>query len=97
MQKLFEIYTDSGEDWHNSSLVQTNTRTDECARTGQENYRTFRSLVQEHGELNASRLRADKKAKQALSGNAYEDTPWWMKHPDFPDLEVSGLKLIMNL
>ena len=95
MQKLFEIYTEAGEDWHASSLVQHNSRTEECARSGQENYRTFRSLVQEHGQTNAENLRRDKKAKQAKSGDAYEDTPWWMTHPDFPTLEVIWLQLLV--
>ena len=88
MQSLFKLYMESGEDWNKCSLVQNNTRVSKRVRTGNEVYKTYRSLVQEHGQDAADKIRSEKKSLQSRFGDAYEDCPYWMKHPDLRDLEV---------
>ncbi|CAE7191581.1 CLE-4A-2, partial [Symbiodinium sp. CCMP2456] len=51
-------------------------------------YKTYRTLVKEFGQEAADKIRTEKKSLQARLGNAYEDSPHWMKHPDLRDYEM---------
>ena len=82
------MWVDSEEEWLRSTIVQQAEFTSKTKFSGDEQYVTFKELVQRHGQENAEKLRDTKKAAQ-LNGPAYEDVPWWFQHPDFPDLEVS--------
>ena len=88
MQSIFKLYMESGEDWHQCSLVQNNSRKNKRVRTGNEVYKTYRTLVKDYGQEAADKIRTEKKSLQARLGDAYEDSPYWMKHPDLRDLEV---------
>ena len=66
-----------------SDLVVDARRKRETTRRGQNIYRTFKSLREEHGEAKAKELRTEKKLLQATNGDFSENCPCWMSHPDF--------------
>ena len=89
MGELFQAYLDADEDWLASSVVQTHSSKHSLQMTGNEAYVSYKDLKAEHGEELATRLRDDKKRRQAQSGDLLPDVPHWFAHPDFPDVPAA--------
>ncbi|CAE7252570.1 unnamed protein product, partial [Symbiodinium sp. KB8] len=96
LKELFKMYVDSGFNWMNSELVVQANRLHQTAISGARTYQSFKSLVEKHGEAKAKTLRAEKQAKQRISGDYMCDVPWHMSHPDFPNDEDEELFLVFE-
>ncbi|CAE7355079.1 unnamed protein product, partial [Symbiodinium necroappetens] len=94
--ELLTLFAECGENWAECKISSTTSTDDATSVQGGQIYKRYKDLVAEHGKENADRLRAEKKAKQAALGNAYENVPWWYTHPDFADLEDYELYLVWD-
>lgn len=84
LQKLFEDWLSSGEDWGKSSthlnyIAKTGTR-----KRGKHVYVTFKTLKERFG-LSAKVIRDKKYELEAKRAAGDTSEAWWTKHPELPD------------
>ena len=84
---LYEEWLSAGEDWQQSAIVCNAQRDLKQRKRGKFILQDVKTLRNRFGNALARQLRDEKKALED-SKSPKDNTVYWMKHPDFPQVEA---------